>query len=162
MKKNVLIFSLLFAFIDQVIKYFVINYLELYKSIKVIPNFFYLTYTQNDGAAFSILSGGRWFFVVMGVVALILIVKFISIDRHITKYDTVAYSLITGGIIGNLVDRIVYTHVIDYLDFYIFNFDAPIFNFAAMCIVIGAFMILYTLFVRGDLDEDIHGRKRIK
>ena len=82
MKKNVLIFSLLFAFIDQVIKYFVINYLELYKSIKVIPNFFYLTYTQNDGAAFSILSG--------------------------------------------------------------------------------AFMILYTLFVRGDLDEDIHGRKRIK
>ena len=70
MKKNVLIFSLLFAFIDQVIKYFVINYLELYKSIKVIPNFFYLTYTQNDGAAFSILSGGRWFFVVMGVVAL--------------------------------------------------------------------------------------------
>ena len=46
MKKNVLIFSLLFAFIDQVIKYFVINYLELYKSIKVIPNFFYLTYTQ--------------------------------------------------------------------------------------------------------------------
>ena len=48
------------------------------------------------------------------------------------------------------------------LDFYIFNFDAPIFNFADMCIVIGAFMILYTLFVRGDLDEDIHGRKRIK
>ena len=89
MKKNVLIFSLLFAFIDQVIKYFVINYLELYKSIKVIPNFFYLTYTQNDGAAFSILSGGRWFFVVMGVVAIILIgsTYFGIIRRYKSKFD---------------------------------------------------------------------------
>ena len=113
--------------------------MELYKSIKVIPNFFYLTYTQNDGAAFSILSGGRWFFVVMGVVALILIVKFISIDRHITKYDTVAYSLITGGIIGNLVDRIFYGCVFDYLKL---SFFSPVCNFSDYFITLGAVILI--------------------
>lgn len=158
MKKFILIFTMLLTFIDQIAKYLVINNLELYKSIKVIPNFFYITFAKNDGAAFSILSGGRWFFIAIGVIALVLIIRYIFIDTKISKFDVASYSLVVSGILGNLIDRIVYGYVVDYMDFYIYKYNAPIFNFADMCIVIGAFMVLYSLTIRGDRIENTNSR----
>ncbi len=162
MKKIILILGTLLAFIDQIIKYLIIHNLEELKSVKVIQNFFYLTYVKNDGAAFSILSGQRWILIVVSIISFLLLLYYIYKDKKICKLDVVSYSLFVGGILGNLIDRVFYGKVIDYLDFYIFGYDAPIFNFADMCIVIGALIILYSLIIRGDYYEDSNSRKRVK
>lgn len=162
MKRNILFLSSGLLLVDQLIKMLVMNTMYLYQSIKVIPDFLYITYVENDGGAFSIFSGGRWFFIIMAVVTLVLLFKFVLEDTKISKFDTVCYSLVTSGIVGNLIDRLFYGKVIDYIDFHIFGYDAPVFNFADMCIVIGALMIIYILIVKGDSDENIYSRKRIK
>lgn len=158
MKKLIFILSIIFIFIDQIIKYFIINSMNLYQSIKVIPNFFDITYVKNSGAAFSIFEGGRIFFIILAIIAIILLIRFIFLDTKISKIDCISYSLVLSGITGNLIDRIVCGSVIDYMHFYIPFYDFPIFNFADMCIVIGMFMIIYILIVKGDSDENIYRR----
>ena len=158
MKKFILILSTLLMFIDQLIKYFVIHNLELYKSIKLIPNFFYITFVKNDGAAFSILRGNRWLLIAIGIIALMFMIKLIIMDKKITKLDVVSYSLVIGGILGNLVDRVLYGSVIDYLDFYLFGYNAPVFNFADSCIVIGAITISCVLIKEGNNYESNNSR----
>lgn len=162
MRKMILFLSMGLVFVDQLLKTLVINSMNLYESIKVIPNFLYITFVENDGGAFSILSGGRWFFVIMALIALYVIVKFMILDNNISKFDMVSYSLTISGIVGNLIDRLFYGKVIDYIDFNIFGYDAPVFNFADICIVAGAFMIIFILFIKGDSDENIYSRKRNK
>lgn len=158
MKKFILILSTLLMFVDQLIKYFVIHNLELYKSIKLIPNFFYITFVKNDGAAFSILRGNRWLLIAIGIIALMFMIKLIIMDKKITKLDVVSYSLVIGGILGNLVDRVLYGSVIDYLDFYLFGYNAPVFNFADSCIVIGAIIIICVLIKEGNNYESNNSR----
>lgn len=157
MRKNILFLSTGLVLVDQIIKLIITKSMYLYQSIKVIPNFLYITYVENDGAAFSILSGGRWFFVIIGVIALVLMFKFIYDDSKVSKFDTISYSLTTSGIVGNLIDRIYLGKVIDYIDVRVLDF--PIFNFADICIVIGTFMIIYILVIKGDSDEFIYSRK---
>ncbi len=159
MKKCIIYLSLLFVFIDQLIKYLISNFMHLYENITIIPNFLYLTYVKNDGGAFSIFSGGRWFFIGIGIIALVSLVRYIMLDHKITKLDVISYSLVISGIIGNLIDRIIFGNVIDYIHFNILGYDMAIFNFADMCIVIGALVIAYVLNVRGDKYENIHSRK---
>lgn len=162
MKKFICTLSVLVVVLDQVVKIVVSTNLELYKSIKVIPNFFYITYAQNEGAAFSILQNGRWFFILLSIIAIIAIVRYISIDRKIFKEEAISYALVLGGIAGNLIDRIVYGHVIDYLDFYIGKYNFPVFNIADSAMVIGVIIIIYNLVIRGDRDEINSSRRRIK
>lgn len=162
MRKNILYLSGVLVILDQLIKLLTINTMYLYQSIKIIPNFLYITYVENDGGAFSVLSGGRWFFIIIGVITLILLFKFIFDDTKVSKFDTVCYSLVTSGIIGNLIDRLFHGKVIDYIDFHLFNYDAPVFNLADICIVVGALMMAYILIVKGDSDENIYSRKRTK
>lgn len=147
------------VFIDRLVKKMVINCMTLYESIEIIPNFLSITYVENNGGAFSILPGGRWFFIIVGVIALYFIIRFIMLDSKVTKFDKISYSLVLSGIVGNLIDRIFLGKVIDYIDFNLFGYDAPIFNFADICIVVGAFMIILILLVRGDSNENIHSRK---
>jgi len=162
MRKMILFLGIGLVFVDQLLKLLVINSMNLYESIKVIPNFLSITFVENSGGAFGILSGGRWFFVVMAIFTLGMLIKFIALDNKISKFDAITYSLVSSGIIGNLIDRIFYGKVIDYIDFNIFGYDAPVFNFADICIVIGAIMIMFILVIKGDSDENIYSRKRIK
>lgn len=162
MKKLIILITIILTAIDQIIKYFITTNLEVYKSIKVIPNFFYLTYVKNDGAAFSMLSGSRIFLIVVAFLVLIILIRSIVIDKNIKKIDIISYSLILSGIIGNLIDRIFVGKVIDYLDFYVLGYNAPIFNFSDMCIVIGGIIILYNLIFKGEEYENINSRSRTK
>ena len=162
MKKKLIFLSTGLLLIDQILKVVVIKSMSLYESIKVIPNFMYITYIQNNGGAFGILAGSRLFFIIIGIITLVVLVKFILEDTKISSFDMTAYALVVSGIIGNLIDRIIYGKVIDYIDFRIFNYEAPVFNFADICIVFGAIMIIYILIVKGDSDENIYSRKRIK
>ena len=89
------------------------------------------------------MSGGRWIFILLALIFIIYLIRYIYIDTNIKKLDVITYSLLLAGVVGNLIDRVVYGYVVDYLDFYIFKYNAPVFNFADMCIVIGASFMIY-------------------
>ncbi len=140
--KKIIPLTLILLLVDQVIKYIVKTNMNIYESIEVIKDFFSITYVHNTGAAFSILSGHIIFFVVIAILAIIGIYYFFIKESKLKKIDIIVYSMLYAGIIGNLIDRIFLGYVIDYLDFYIFNYDAPIFNFADTLIVIATFIFI--------------------
>ena len=138
--KRIISYSFIFVLIDQIIKVVVSN---MKNNIVIIKNFFSLTYVENTGAAFSILESKRIFLIIIAIGALYLIYKFLIKDKKLTTPETLIYSLLIGGIVGNLIDRIIYGYVIDYLEFILFNHYMPIFNFADICIVIGTILFLF-------------------
>lgn len=133
---------LLFVVIDQIVKLVITNKLPLYDSITIIPSFFSLTYVQNIGAAFSILSGRQTFFIVLSIGAIFGIIYYLY-KQKTSKGTFISLNLILAGIIGNFIDRIRLGYVIDYMDFQFGSYHFAVFNFADMCIVIGALLLLY-------------------
>lgn len=139
--KKIIRISSIFLVIDIIVKLFVKNKLALQQSIKIIDNFFYITYVKNTGAAWSILSGEQTFLIIFSLVVIIAILIYLYKKKIYTKLEIIGYGLLISGAIGNLIDRIVYGYVIDYLNFYIFNYDFPVFNIADSCIVIGIMLL---------------------
>ena len=135
-------FTLLFFFIDFFIKRIVVKNMEPLQSIKVISKFFSITYAQNSGAAWSMFSNGTTFLAILSVVAFLFLGTYINKMKDIKRIHIVGFSLLLGGILGNFIDRVLYGYVIDYLDFTIFGYDYPIFNFADMGIVVGAIILM--------------------
>ena len=150
--KKLAIISLISVMIDQVIKVIITTNMEFAHSINVITNFFRITYLQNTGAAWSILSGNRIFLVIITLIALYVIYYFFIKDKNLKKYETFLYGMLIGGILGNLIDRIRFGYVVDYLDFNIASYHYPVFNFADICIVVS----IITLTIIG-LKEDKNG-----
>ena len=142
MFKKGLIITMICVLIDQIIKMVVTSNMSLNSTILVIPNFFSITYVKNDGAAWSILSGNTIFLILISIVALLIIIMYVFKNSDIKTFEFMNYSILIGGILGNLFDRIKFGSVIDYLDFKIFNYNFPIFNFADMCIVVSIFLLL--------------------
>lgn len=142
MKKKVYILSIIFLLIEIFTKQLVKNTLNLYDSIPIIPNFFSITYVINDGAAFSILKGELWLFIILGFVLLFFIFYYLQKEK-LNIYKTIYYSLLIAGVLGNLLDRMLYKGVIDFLDFTIFSYNAPIFNLADTFIVISVILIVF-------------------
>ena len=142
MRKRVYIFSFIFFLIDFITKLIIQKSISLNNSISIIPNFFNLTYVLNDGAAFSILRGKNMFLIIMGIVVAIGIIYYLR-KETLTNYKVVYYSLLIGGLFGNLIDRINYNAVRDFLEFNIFGINFPIFNLADafICISIGLIIV---------------------
>lgn len=159
MKKKIVFLTTLLVLIDQIIKYIISTSMNVYDKIILIPNFLDINYLRNDGGAFNILSGGRYFFIIITLIALIFFIRTIYIDKHISKFDIITYSFVLSGTIGNLIDRVVYGNVVDYIHFTIFNKSMAVFNFADMCIVVGMFFFIYILVFKGDYDENNYSRK---
>lgn len=143
--KRILVISFLCTFIDQVLKNLVTFNMDLEQSFSIIPHFFNITYVGNTGGAFSILAGNTWIFVIVAFVAINLIFHFFINGKQLNKIQILSYGILIGGILGNLVDRIFYGYVVDYLDFHIFGYAFPIFNFADICIVLSIIGIIYIL-----------------
>lgn len=137
-----IIISIILLCIDQISKLLVVNLLTKTDSITIIKNFFYLTYINNDGAAFSILVGKRIFLILIAVLVIVMLIRYIKKNNIQNKLELVSISLIIGGSLGNLMDRVVRGYVIDFLDFKLFNYNFPIFNLADTFIVIGLFLLL--------------------
>lgn len=137
-----IIISIILLCIDQISKLLVVNLLTKTDSITIIKNFFYLTYINNDGAAFSILVGKRIFLILIAVLVTVMLIRYIKKNNIQNKLELVSISLIIGGSLGNLMDRVIRGYVIDFLDFKIFNYNFPIFNLADTFIVIGVFLLL--------------------
>lgn len=143
--KKIAIFSIVFILIDQIIKLLITNNIVYLNSIEIIPNFFYLTHVHNEGAAWSIFSGNTLFLILIAIAVLVFIYLFFIKGKKLSNIETITYSLLIGGIIGNLIDRIVFKYVIDYLEFIFGSYHYPVFNFADICIVVSVItLIIYS------------------
>jgi signal peptidase II len=138
--------------LDQASKLVVDNTMQLYQSIPLMP-YFNLTYVHNTGAAFSFLSeaGGwqRWFFAALAlIISIVLSVWLARLQKHETLL-ALALSLILGGAVGNLIDRLAYGYVIDFLDVYYNTWHWPAFNIADSAITLGVMLMLAESFGLG-------------
>ena len=148
--KLVLVWLAIILVADQLTKFIVDQTMPLHHSIAVIDNLFSLTYIRNTGAAFGILAGSATafrlpFLVVFSLVAIGFVVAML---RRLPERETgliTALAFILGGAIGNLIDRIVYGEVVDFLDFYWSSYHWPAFNLADSFITIGVGITLYYL-----------------
>lgn len=132
--------------IDQFLKILVTNNMKMGEKIAVIPNFFAIYYLKNSGAAFSILENKTFLLIILSFAFLLIIDNYLKKEKKFNKIDIVAWGMIIGGVLGNLIDRLLYHGVVDYLSFYLGNNSFPIFNFADMCITGGIFLYFISIF----------------
>ncbi|ENO13469.1 lipoprotein signal peptidase [Marinobacter nanhaiticus D15-8W] len=136
-------FSILVALTDQIIKWLVQQSMAYGQSIEITP-FFNWVHVWNEGAAFSLFadSGGwqRYFFIAIAIVVSGVLVNLILDSRQ--RAEALAYAMVLGGALGNVIDRVFRGYVVDYLDFHWQSWHWPAFNLADVFIVLGVIMIL--------------------
>jgi signal peptidase II len=150
--------SFLIILLDQWSKLSVTSTMKLYESIQIM-SFFNLTYVQNEGAAFSFLSdaGGwqRWLFSGLALMISLMIVVWLLRLKKQEFILALALSLVLGGAVGNLIDRVAYGYVIDFLDVYYNNWHWPAFNVADSAICMGVFLMLLETIGIGRAEQGI-------
>ena len=158
MKKNhyiILISVLLIVILDQVTKQIIVNVMSEGESITVIKDFFYINSHRNTGGAWGILSGQMTIFFLITLIAFVLFYYLIrEVDFKEKKIYSIAVILLIAGAIGNFIDRLLFQEVVDFLDFFIFSYDFPIFNVADISLVVGMAFFAYDI-----LKEDLFHAK---
>jgi signal peptidase II len=139
--------SLVIVLLDQLAKLLVVRSMPLGQNIPIVPGFFDLTFVLNPGAAFSLFATlPEWvrnpFFILISVGAAVLIVDYRSRYLRENRLASVSLALILGGAIGNLIDRLWYGVVVDFLDAHIYQYHWPIFNVADSAISVGVTLLL--------------------
>lgn len=125
--------------LDQISKYIVVANLGLHESIEIIPGILRFTYIQNDGAAFGSMDEHRWVFMLLSTVAIVAILVFLFWKKPQDKLLLSALIMVTGGGIGNMIDRVALGYVIDFIDFCAFpKIWMWIFNVADSFVCVGA------------------------
>lgn len=137
--------------VDQYSKSLVVSYINEHQKIVIIKDFFNLTYVKNIGAGFSIMEGQRLILISITVVAIIGFTSYLLKTDKKKILLRIAILLIISGAIGNLIDRVSLHYVVDFLDFYIFGYDFPVFNVADSLLCIGVGLMLLDMFL-----EDRH------
>lgn len=143
---------------DQISKAVVVANMELYSESGFIPGVISFYHTQNTGAAFSILRDRQWVFMVLSVIMIAAIIWFLVKQgkRHILL--TTALSLILGGGVGNMIDRVRLGYVTDFLRFDFVEF--AVFNVADSCITVGAVLLgVYILFFEPKVEKRLAAQK---
>ncbi|MNW25329.1 Lipoprotein signal peptidase [compost metagenome] len=137
------VIALLVFLLDQGTKYLIATRLELGEQIPVIGNFFLITSHRNRGAAFGILEGQRWLFIIITIVVVIAIIwymrKSLKSGQRLLPWGL---SLVLGGAIGNFLDRALMGEVVDFAQFNFGSYTFPIFNIADSSICIGVGLII--------------------
>lgn len=155
MNKKMVIIATITLFIDQIIKAIIeLNNVH----INVISGFFALNYSQNTGAAFSILQERVPLLIIISLIMLIIIYS-MSFSYEETKLTNISFGILFGGVLGNLLDRIFCGYVRDYLEFNIFGYHMPIFNLADTMIVIGVILLIFLTF-KGEVKNGNKGLRR--
>ena len=141
--------SMIVLLVDQCTKLLADAMLVLHQQVAVIP-YLALFKAYNPGAAFSFLSDAsgwqRWFFVVLAVIVIAVLLVWLWRLSAAEAATSLALSLILGGAVGNLIDRLVYGYVIDFIDVYYGSWHWPAFNVADAAISVGAFLLLLDAF----------------
>ena len=141
MNRNKTIIGIIIICIDQLTK----NLVQVFDAdVNIINNFLRIKYVQNTGAAFSLFQGHTTILILVSILLLVLVYNLMFSYKE-TKLNNISFGLIIGGILGNLIDRIFFQCVRDFIDINIFNF--PIFNIAEMAIVFGVIILLISSFM---------------
>ena len=138
--------------IDQSIKLLIRSKEPLLEEIEEIPGFFSIYHIENKGAAFSIFNGATIVLIILSVLVLAFLHYYVLTEKTMTNWRVFSLGIIIGGILGNLIDRILYGAVIDYLSFDLFGYGFPVFNIADIGITIG-FVLLAINILRRDSNE---------
>ncbi|MEC9487974.1 MAG: signal peptidase II [Halanaerobium sp.] len=141
-----LFFFLLVLLLDQVSKAWVLSKMALHQSIPIIDGVFHLTLVKNTGAAFGVLPFQRTLFIVVGIIMMIALLIFIYLKRPDRFWQQFALGIGLGGVVGNLVDRIRFGYVVDFLDFQVW----PVFNIADSALVISVGLIIILFVLKGE------------
>ncbi|WP_338057485.1 signal peptidase II [Shimazuella soli] len=136
------IISILVIALDQVSKWWIVQHMELYQSISVVPDFFYITSHRNRGAAFGILQEQRWLFIIVTIGVVIAIIVYMVRMKKESILTKTALSFVLGGAVGNLIDRIRTGEVVDFFHFQFGSYHFPIFNVADSSICVGVVLFL--------------------
>jgi signal peptidase II len=147
-----LVYAALVVALDQISKHLVRFNLEVHSSIRILGDFFRLTHVENSGIVFGIGVGGALpYFTILSVVATLLIVYFFYQERSNHLSVRISLALVLGGAIGNLIDRLVFGKVVDFLDFGIGQYRFFVFNVADSAVTVGvfAFLIITTFVIPG-------------
>jgi signal peptidase II len=156
-----LLIVIIVVLLDRWTKYVVAQRIRLYAHVQVIPGFFQLTHTENTGAAFSLFadSPAHWktaMLIAFSVIALVVVSVLLWKNHHAHVVTGIGLSLIMGGALGNLWDRLARGRVVDFLLFYVKRYQWPVFNLADSAIVIGAgLLVLEILFHKSSGPEEI-------
>lgn len=140
-----LLISLAVIAVDQGLKFYIVNNFQLGQTKELIPGLISLTYVQNNGAAWNILSGQMFFFYLISIIAIIVCIYFIFNKKYTSKLFKIGVALVLGGVIGNFIDRLHLKYVVDMIQLNFIHFN--IFNLADSAITIGIILVfIYLLF----------------
>ncbi|HEX9121294.1 MAG TPA: signal peptidase II [Terriglobales bacterium] len=159
MRKYHFLIAILVIVLDRMSKWLVAGSINLHDSISVLPGFFRLTHVQNSGAAFGLFaeSSSEWkvaILILFSLLALAVVSALLWKNSHSMTTTGVGLALILGGAVGNLWDRLLTGHVVDFLDFYLGSYHWPAFNVADSAIVIGALLLVAEiLFARSPAEQ---------
>ena len=150
MRKYFFLIAALVVALDRYTKWLIAHRLSMHDSITVIPGFFRIIHTENPGAAFGLFadSPSQWkvaLLIIFSLVALAIVSVLLWKNSHRLTSTGIGLSLILGGALGNLWDRIVSRHVVDFLLFYIGRYQWPAFNVADSAIVVGACLLVFEI-----------------
>lgn len=151
-KNKVYLTSVIVLLIDQIVKLLIKTNMNLNEEISIIPNFFSIQYLKNTGAAFSILENQTILLAITSIICISVIIYYLKKEENLTTAMYLSFGLVLGGILGNLIDRIVYQVVIDFLSFQIFNYNFPVFNIADIGITIGV-LLLIIIYISRDIKK---------
>lgn len=129
--------------LDQISKWWVVSNLLLGESRIIIDGVLFFTYVQNSGAAFGIMQGQSWFFLISGILVIIAMIIY-YLKYPVERFGSLSMALIVGGAIGNLIDRWRYGFVVDFFDLRWW----PVFNIADIGIVCGSIFLVIYLFLK--------------
>lgn len=158
MRRLYFVAAIIVLLLDRATKWLVSERIQLHESISVIPGFFRLTHVQNRGAAFGLFadSPSEWkvaILVAFSLIALVVVSALLWRNSHTFTMTGTALALILGGAIGNLWDRILAGHVVDFLDFYVGTYHWPAFNIADSAIVVGAMLLVAEILFKPAVDN---------
>lgn len=156
MNKKKITISIIVLIIDQILKLLVQTFST---NISMIKNFFAITYYQNTGAAWSILEGQQVLLILVAVVMLVVVYSMMfSFEEN--KLTNFAFGVLFGGIVGNLIDRILFGYVRDFIAFTIFGYHFPIFNIADVAIVVGVILLIIDT-IKGEIKNGNRSRRKL-
>ena len=141
-KEKIYSLACIVLMIDQFIKVLIRTKMQLNQVVIIIPKFFSIHYLKNTGAAFSILRDNTIILIIISVAMIYLINRFIEKEKKLSERQKIYIGILLGGIFGNLIDRIAYRGVIDYLSFTFFGYNFPVFNLADIGITVGVFLLI--------------------
>ncbi len=149
-KKTFIFFTFFIIIADQVSKYLIKTNLSLYKSVPVLGDFFQIIHVQNRGAIWGIFSGtSDWLMqkIITGfsIVALGIVIYFFLKLKDECRLELLSLSFITGGAVGNIIDRLAQGFVVDFLDFQIIGYHWPTFNIADSFISVGVCLMIISV-----------------